>query len=244
MNKAFLNWSSGKDATMALVESETNSDLSIEKLVTTYNSDFNRVSMHGLDVALLEQQAEALGLPLMKVALSGTTPMDEYNRIIARAHDALKNAGFTHSVFGDIFLEDLKNYREEQTEKAGLKCRFPLWKRNTQDLIDRFISQGYKALAVCIDAQKLDKSFCGREIDRDFIKDLPAGVDPCGENGEFHTFVYDGPRFSKPVSFDKKEIVMRDYSPENDDDDHCFKDDIQDWSYKFYYRELTPKSQS
>jgi len=237
MNKAFLNWSSGKDALMALLEVEEKNDLSVETLLTTYNSDSDRVSMHGLSLELLEKQTEALGLPLKKIALSGTTPMQEYNEIMQKATSELKEQGFTHSIFGDIFLEDLKAYREEEAQKAGMEVVFPLWQKNTKNLIKNFIELGYKAVVVCIDAQKLNSSFCGREIDFDFLNDLPQNVDPCGENGEFHTFVYDGPRFSNPVQFKKGEQVLRDFSPSTSEGDSCFTDE-KDWSQKFYYQEL------
>ena len=204
MKQAYFNWSSGKDSAFALYKILEQQEYTITKLVTTLNSDVDRVSMHGLREELL-------------VA-----------------------AGNTHSIFGDIFLEDLKAYREEQLEKAGLKAVFPLWKRNTLELIHSFIDHGFKAITVCVNAKHLDKSFVGRLIDKQFIDDLPEDVDPCGENGEFHTFVYDGPIFKTPIDFSIGEKVLRGYEPSESDDDNCFSDDQKSWDTKFWFCDLIP----
>jgi len=236
MNKAYINWSSGKDAMLALHKLKAKPDFSIEKLVTTVNTDFKRVSMHGLSVELLQRQAKALQIPLHQILLSGNVSMETYNAEMKKHTQVLKNEGFTHAVFGDIFLEDLKAYREKELKTIDLQPVFPLWKKDTNKLISEFIELGYKAIVVCVNAKYLDKSFCGRIINHQFLKDLPSTVDPCGEHGEFHTFVFDGPLFNNPISFDLGEKVLRDYTPSDSKD--CFKDENASWDYKFWYQDL------
>ncbi|MUP45465.1 diphthine--ammonia ligase [Gramella sp. BOM4] len=238
MNKAYLNWSSGKDSALSLYYIKKQQDFSIEKLFTTINKDAKRVSMHGVRKDLLLQQAEKLDLPILISELPSETGMEEYNRKMKQATDSLKNEGFTHSIFGDIFLEDLKEYREDQLKLVGLEAVFPLWKRDTKELITEFVNLGFKAVVVCTNSKYLDDSFCGRIIDEQFINDLPENVDPCGENGEFHSFVFDGPIFSGPVLFEIGEKVHRTYSPSKDDDD-CFQDD-QSWDTAFCFCDLIP----
>jgi uncharacterized protein (TIGR00290 family) len=240
MFKTYLNWSSGKDAALALYLLQNNKEYTIEKLVTTVNSEVDRVSMHGLRKDLLIQQAQSLEIPLQLIELDGTVSMEEYNSVMKKSVSQLVVEGFTHSVFGDIFLEDLKKYREEQLETVGITAVFPLWKKDTKELILEFIKLGFKAITVCINAKVLDKSFCGREIDLEFIESLPANVDPCGENGEFHTFVYDGPNFKEPVKFEVGEIIERTYTASKSDKD-CFKDKPQSWDTAFWYCDLIPK---
>lgn len=236
MYKAYLNWSSGKDAMLALHQLQHSTEISVEKLVTTVNTDFNRVSMHGLPISLLEKQAESLQLPLCQIPLRGNVSMQVYDKTMQKHVSQLKAEGFTHSVFGDIFLEDLKKYREEQLKRQTVKPLFPLWKKNTKTLLKEFIDLGYKAIVVCTNTNELDESFCGRIIDHNFLNDLPNNVDPCGENGEFHTFVYDGPLFSFPIEFEIGKKVLRDYSPSDDKDD-CHQEP-QSWDYKFWYLDL------
>jgi len=238
MNKAYLNWSSGKDAMLALHRLQSSQEFAIEKLVTTVNSDFNRVSMHGLSVSLLEKQAEVLQLPLHQIPLSGDVSMQVYNQTMQKHVSQLKEEGFTHTVFGDIFLENLKTYRESELEKIGVTPIFPLWKKDTKSLVEEFINLGYKAIVVCVNANYLDESFCGRIVDTDFLKALPENVDPCGENGEFHTFVFDGPLFSFPIKFEIGEKVLRDYTPSTKDDCH---QEPQSWDHKFWYVDLKLK---
>ena len=240
MKKAFLNWSSGKDAAYALYLLQQEHEYKIESLVTTINSQIDRVSMHGIRTQLLEQQSESIGISLKKIFLKGNVSMTEYNRIMEKETSEIKNEGISYSVFGDIFLEDLREYREQQLQKAGLKAVFPLWKMNTGKLMEDFIAAGFKAITVSVNAGLLDKSFCGREIDAQFLKDLPAGVDPAGENGEFHSFVFDGPIFSKPITFKKGEIVERFFEPVRDQNDNCFKEETAGWDTRFYYCDLLP----
>ena len=155
--------------------------------------------------------------------------MDEYNFTMTDQVEKLKAKGFTHAAFGDIFLEDLRFYREKQLAPFGIECVFPLWKKNTDVLIKEFIDSGFKAITVCVQGDKLGKEFVGREIDHSFVRDLPAGVDPCGENGEFHTFCYDGPIFKEAVPFSKGKKVLRSYPAPNNDTE-----------LSFWYQDLIP----
>ena len=241
MNRAYLNWSSGKDAALSLYYAGKQDNYKIEKLLTTINKDVDRVTMHGVRTELLFKQAECIGLPLQISELSSETSMEEYYLKMKEATDSLINNGFTHSVFGDIFLEDLKEYREDQLTKVGLKPVFPLWKIDTKKLISEFIALGFKAIIVCTNAKYLDDSFCGRLIDQDFLNDLPENVDPCGENGEFHTFVFDGPIFSSPVEFEIGEKVNKSYQPAKNKDDNCFQDEEKSWDTEFCFCDLIAK---
>ena len=240
MRKTYINCSSGKDAALSLYLLQNVKDYKIEKLVTTINSEVDRVSMHGLRKELLLQQVESIGIPLKLIELSGTVSMEEYNSVMTAAVTQLKSEGYTHSIFGDIFLEDLRKYRKDQLNEIRIESVFPLWKKNTKELILEFIDLGFKAITVCVNAKVLDKSFCGREVDLEFIKSLPTNVDPCGEQGEFHTFVYDGPNFKDPVKFDIGEIIERKYTASRKDKD-CFKDKPQSWDTAFWYCVLIPK---
>ncbi len=242
MKQAYFNWSSGKDSALALYQMLQQSEYKITRLVTTVNADVNRVSMHGLREELLNLQAEALGFPLEKISLSGNVSMSEYSRILGDAARRLKDAGNTHAVFGDIFLEDLRKYREDQLRSVGLQAVFPLWRQDTTELIHQFIDLGFQAITVCVNAKVLDESFAGRVIDKQFIADLPEGIDPCGENGEFHTFVFDGPIFKNPVGFRVGEKVLRNYAPTENKDDNCFSDDEKSWDTGFWFCDLVPGS--
>lgn len=224
--KAFLNWSGGKDSALCLYKARQEG-INIEALVTTVNSTTNRISMHGVQRSLLEQQAAALQLPLYTVELPEMPGMQQYEQTIHQTNQLLKAKGFTHAVSGDLFLEDLKAYREELYAKDEIECLFPLWKMDTKDVIQTFLSSTFKAIIVCVNNSFLDKSFCGRLLDESFIHDLPSSVDICGENGEYHSFVFDGPMFSKPVVFQKGEMVFKEYAApllrqaQNDNND-CF----------------------
>lgn len=236
-----MNWSSGKDSALALYHTQQDKSFRVEKLLTTINADVDRVTMHGVRKELLLQQAEEIGLPMMISELGAETSMEDYNRKMQEATDSLKNEGFTHSIFGDIFLEDLKSYREEQLKSIGLKAVFPLWKRDTRELLTEFVELGFKAIVVCTNSKYLDDSFCGRIIDKNFMTSLPDTVDPCGENGEFHTFVFDGPIFKDPVKFKIGEKVNRSYKPAENDDDNCFQDsDDSSWDTEFCFCDLIP----
>ncbi|NAS30221.1 diphthine--ammonia ligase [Flavobacteriaceae bacterium R38] len=237
MKNAYFNWSSGKDSALALHQILQQKEYNITKLVTTVNTAHNRVSMHGLRNELLELQAEYIGLPLHKIKLAGNVSMSDYDKIMKAEMNQLISQN-EYSIFGDIFLEDLKKYREERLSEVGLKAVFPLWKKDTKVLIKEFLTLGFKAITVCVNAQLLDKSFVGRVIDTDFINELPENVDPCGENGEFHTFVYDGPIFNQPIPFKIGEKVHRTYEPLEKENDNCFSDDSLKWDTGFWYCDL------
>ncbi|WP_308005190.1 diphthine--ammonia ligase [uncultured Chryseobacterium sp.] len=221
--KAIFNWSSGKDSALALYKILKEEKFEVTSLLTSINKEFQRISMHGVQVSLLEKQAESLGFPLIKMELPKEPTMKEYRELMSKTMNDLKSQGITHSIFGDIFLEDLKKYREDQLRSIGMEGVFPLWKINTTDLIREFLDLGFKTIVTCVNETYLDKSFAGRIIDEDFIKDLPENVDVCGENGEFHTFTFNGPIFKNPVEFEIGEIVKKTYpkpkSDENSEDD-------------------------
>jgi uncharacterized protein (TIGR00290 family) len=221
-DKSYFNWSGGKDSSLALYHILKDKNYSVDKLVTNVNKLYRRVSMHGVREELLEQQAASMGIPLQKFVLPDQPTMEEYERGMMILLDQLHREKFTHSIFGDIFLEDLRVYRESQLAKVNISAIFPLWKKNTTELIHEFIDLGFKTIVVCVKAELLDKSFVGRIIDKRFLKDLPPNVDPCGENGEFHTFVFDGPIFTSPVDFKVGDKVFREYKAPTDNKDQCF----------------------
>ena len=237
--QSFFNWSGGKDSALALYQILRDKNYSVQKLLTNLNGQNRRVSMHGVREELLEQQASAIGIPLQTICLPDMPSMKEYEAKMLEVMTQLRIEKFTHAIFGDIFLEDLKNYREKQLETVGMKAEFPLWKRNTKELIHKFIELGFKTIVVCVNDQFLDKSFCGRIINEDFINDLPANVDACGENGEFHTFVFDGPLFTQPVDLIKGEIVYKTYpAPKTLNDKE--NQPAGDLEYGFYFCDLLP----
>ena len=241
-HKAYFNWSGGKDSALAIYHALQNPDYSIEKLITSVNSTYDRVSMHGVRSMLVEQQANALNLPLEKLWMADQPTMTEYNEAMARLTGQLKENGFTHAVFGDIFLEDLRKYREDRLAEQGITAYFPLWKRDTTELIHEFIDLGFKTITVCVKAALMDESFAGRIIDKDFLKDLPANVDPCGENGEFHSFVFDGPIFTKPIPFLIGEKVFKQYQAPKTKNDSCsFNDQPASPDMGFWFCDLLPK---
>ncbi|WP_044403915.1 diphthine--ammonia ligase [Lacinutrix sp. Hel_I_90] len=220
-NKTYFNWSSGKDSALALYYLLQDSNYTIGKLVTSVNTHFNRVSMHGLPLNLLKAQTNAIGIPLQTIGLPEQPSMEDYETIMTKVVSTLKAEGFTHSVFGDIFLEDLKRYRENNLAKFQIKTIFPLWKKDTRDLINEFLDLGFKAVIVCANAQYFSEDFVGQTITKELIENLPKEVDVCGENGEFHTFCYDGPIFKRPVSFAIGEKVYREYNSPKTDDAIC-----------------------
>ncbi len=210
-NQSLFNWSGGKDSALALYHTLKNPDFEVSHLMTSVNSEADRISMHGVRRSMLEAQVAAIGLPLSLLSLPGEISMEDYDALMRKQMTRFIDQGITHSVFGDIFLEDLKQYREQRLAEVGLKGYFPLWKRDTRALIQEFLELGFRTLVVSVDGSKLDKSFAGRELDEAFLKDLPENVDPCGENGEFHTFVFEGPIFKSPVTFKKGEVVGKEY---------------------------------
>ncbi|WP_294236432.1 diphthine--ammonia ligase [Chryseobacterium sp. sg2396] len=233
--KAVFNWSSGKDSALALYKILQEEKFEITSLLTSINKEFQRISMHGVHVSLLEKQAESLGFPLIKLELPKEPSMEEYRNIMESTMNDFKQQGVTHSVFGDIFLEDLRKYREDQLAAAGIQGVFPLWKKDTKNLIEEFMDLGFKTIVTCINETYLDKSFAGRVIDKQFIEDLPENVDPCGENGEFHTFTFDGPIFKDPIGFEVGEIVKKTYpKPKSGSDE-------ENGEYVFWFCDLKAK---
>ena len=237
MINAYMNWSGGKDSSLALWEVLQQRKYDVRCLLTSVNSVHNRISMHGVRRELLEAQARALGIPLTTIELPEQPGMSEYEAQMMKAIDTIKAGNTRHSIFGDIFLEDLRTYREEKLKTAGIECVFPLWKVDTGVLMRRFLDAGFKAVIVCINEKFLDKSFCGRIIDESFCNDLPPGVDICGENGEFHSFVFDGPIYKTPIPYEKGEIVYRHYAAPANAADNCTAMDKPS-PYGFYFCDL------
>jgi uncharacterized protein (TIGR00290 family) len=210
VEKVLFTWSGGKDSALALYEIQKSHDYEISALLTTVTGDYDRISMHGVRCILLEQQAESLGIPLEKVYITKNASDDEYETKMRDKLMDYKNRGVLSVVFGDIFLEDLRKYREENLSKVEMKGIFPIWKKNTAELAHTFIDLGFKAVITCVDSKVLDKGFVGGNFDKQFLSELPSAVDPCGENGEFHSFVYDGPIFRQKILYKKGDIVLRD----------------------------------
>jgi uncharacterized protein (TIGR00290 family) len=205
-----VSWSGGKDSCLALRELQRTPDVRVEALVSTVTRDFDRVSMHGVRRVLVERQAAVLGLPLHQVLISKGASNDEYETEMGKAFATFHARGVECIAFGDLFLEDIRAYRQRLLARHHMIGRYPIWGRDTGSLIREFVDAGFKTAVVCVDPAKLDPSFAGRVIDEQFLLDLPANVDPCGENGEFHTFVFDGPMFREPVKFSFGETVCRD----------------------------------
>jgi uncharacterized protein (TIGR00290 family) len=208
--KVIFTWSGGKDSVLALYELQIIYDYEVVSLLTTLTEDYNRISMHGVRSILLERQANSLGVPIEKIYISKNSSNEDYEVKMREVLQKHLTAGVSSVVFGDIFLEDVKKYREDNLSKIGMKGIFPIWKRDTTELAHRFIDLGFKAVITCVDSNVLDKIFIGRLFDEQFLSELPATIDPCGENGEFHSFVYDGPIFKKRVLYTKGEVVLRD----------------------------------
>ena len=220
--KIIVSWSGGKDSALALYEIRKIKSYEIVTLLTTITEPYDRISMHGIRRILLEQQAESLGIPLEKVFISKNTSDEEYESKMQKVLTKYVDSGVSLVVFGDVFLEDLKRYREKNLSKIGMKGIFPIWKRNTTELAHTFIKLGFKATITCIDSKVLDKRLVGRDFNKQFLSELPSFVDPCGENGEFHSFVYEGPILQKKISYITGDIVLR--------------------NKRFYYFDLIPVS--
>ncbi len=205
----WMCWSGGKDSAMALRAVLQDPSLRVEALLTTVADD--RISMHGVRRELLEAQAESIGLPLEIVRIPKPCSNDAYEAAMASAMERAKARGVSRMVFGDLFLEDIRNYRDQNLARASMSGIYPLWKRDTRKLAHECMDSGFKAILVCVDPDQLDPDyFCGREFDWPLLADLPVMADPCGERGEFHTFVYDGPIFKRPIPIRRGEVVERD----------------------------------
>jgi len=207
--KAWIAWSSGKDSAWSLHVARQKKEVDIVGMLTTVTGDYDRVSMHAVRTALLDAQAEAVGLPLYRVTIPAKCTNEIYESKMAEAMDAAKAAGVTHMVFGDLFLEEIRNYRVANLAKVGMSANFPLWRSDTRALAREMISAGLKAYLTCIDPRKMPRDLAGHAFDDDLLGRLPSGVDPCGENGEFHTFVYGGPMFRKEIPVKIGDTVER-----------------------------------
>lgn len=206
--KAIICWSGGKDSSLALYKVLNEGKYDIVALLTTLNENHRRISMHGIREELLDAQAESIGIPCEKVWVKEGTN-EEYEQRMGEKMQQFKDQGITHVIFGDIFLEDLRAYRENNLNKIGLKAVFPLWKNDTNKLVKEFLDVGFKTITCCISTKYLDENAVGVNINHEFIQNLPDNVDPCGENGEFHTFCYAGPIFKKDVHIEKGEKVFK-----------------------------------
>jgi uncharacterized protein (TIGR00290 family) len=203
-------WSGGKDSAMALHTLLQQKQFEVVALLTTVTEGYDRIAMHGVRRELLWRQAESLRLPLHEVCIPPQCVNPVYEARMEEALRLFHNQGVRKVAFGDIFLEDLRAYREKNLARIGMTAIFPLWKRNTRELIGYFHEQRFRAIAACVDPTNLDPSFAGRELDESFFRNLPPHTDPCGENGEFHTFVFDGPIFQSPIAVRTGEVVNRD----------------------------------
>ncbi|HTX02790.1 MAG TPA: hypothetical protein VMD07_03840 [Candidatus Acidoferrales bacterium] len=208
--KAYVSWSSGKDSAFALLEARRSGAVDLVGILTTITETYDRVAMHGVRNSLLDRQIAALGLPCIKIPIPNACTNEIYDARMAAAIAQIQSEDVEHIVFGDLFLEDIRAYREERLAKAGMHGVFPLWKRDTQALAEEMIESGLVAHLVCVDPNKVDRRLAGRKFDRELLDGLPAGVDPCGENGEFHTVVSAGPMFAAPIPIEVGEVVERD----------------------------------
>jgi uncharacterized protein (TIGR00290 family) len=208
--KAFISWSSGKDSAFALCEARRLGLADVVGVLTTVNEVYDRVAMHGVRDSVLDRQIEELGLPVIKVPIPSPCPNDVYEARMAEATARIKSQGVRHVIFGDLFLEDIRAYRDQKLSAAGMETIYPLWQRDTRILADEMIASGLVAHIVCLDPRRIDRTFAGRCFNRDLLRELPPGVDPCGENGEFHTVVSAGPMFKAAIPVTIGETVERD----------------------------------
>jgi uncharacterized protein (TIGR00290 family) len=228
--KVVMNWSSGKDAALAYHTLLKQGIYRVTHLLTTLSEEHERVFMHGVREKLLDMQAERMKLPLLKVKLPASPDDTLYKQAMQKALSGLKNEGVSLAAYGDIFLEDLKVYREQQLAQAGIMGLFPLWKTDTRELVRLVEQAGIEAIIVCVNEKYLGKEFLGKKINAAFLEGLPASVDPCGENGEFHTFVYNAPFFSASIPVVTGEIVHKTYSPSDTDG--------KGWDTGFYFLDV------
>jgi uncharacterized protein (TIGR00290 family) len=207
--RVLVSWGGGKDSALALHELKRKDELEVSAILTTVSEEYDRISMHGVRRALLECQAESLGLPLEIVYIPKDASNEAYEKRMKKVLEEYLEKGISSVVFGDIFLEDVREHREKNLSRIGMNAIFPLWKCDTAELARRFIDLDFRAITTCIDSKALTKEFVGIEFDKRFLSELPSNVDPCGENGEFHTFVYDGPVFEKTIAFELGDVVLR-----------------------------------
>ncbi|OON69597.1 adenine nucleotide alpha hydrolase [Hymenobacter sp. CRA2] len=243
--QAVMSWSGGKDSALCLYHALRDPQLRPTHLLTTLNEHHRRVAMHGVRAELLEAQAQRIGLPLMPIWLPEMPSMDVYEQRMSTVLSKLGRQGVGTAIFGDLHLADLRVYREQQLARIGWQAAFPIWHKPATEVLAEFLALGFKAIIVCVNEQHLDASFCGRELDRDFLRDLPPGVDPCGENGEYHSFVYDAPYFSRPIAVQRGEKVRRTYQPTaapdaEDATADCCRAEPDPFSAAFWYCDLLP----
>lgn len=210
MKKTLISWSSGKDSAWALHLLRDDPSISVVGLLTTINERSGRIAMHAVRESLLDAQSKTLGLPVVKVYLPDPCSNADYERAMKIAMGDARASGVEAIAFGDLFLEDIRRYREEKLAPTGIEPVFPLWGLSTRDLARQMISKGLRAIVTAVDPKQLDPAFVGRVFDSAFLEDLPEGVDPCGENGEFHTFVYAGPMLPRPLAVETRGRVERD----------------------------------
>jgi len=235
--RSIFNWSGGKDSALALYHCLQNPDIDIKYLVTTINDSVDRISMHGVRTELLIKQAESIGIPLYQIRLPEMPGMEAYDNIMRQHLTHFKNEGITHSIFGDIFLEDLKKYRDDRLSEIGMTGIYPLWKRDTRELIDEFLELGFGTVIAC--TQERLERVVGKEISHELIESLPADVDVCGENGEFHTFAFKGPIFSEEIKYKTGVKVFKEYKAPQDANDTCVSDPNKKLA-GFWYCDLLP----
>lgn len=207
--KVLFSWSGGKDSALALHTLQQCGDYEVAALLTTVTRDFDRICMHGVRRSLLEQQAESLGFALEKIYISENASNKEYESVMRKVLAKYQSAGVTSVVFGDVFLEELREYREEKLSTIGMKGLFPIWKKDTAELACTFINLGFRGVITSADSHLLDSILVGRDFDEQFLSMLPFAVDPCGENGEFHSFVHDGPVFQHPIVHTPGQVILR-----------------------------------
>lgn len=236
MKSCIFNWSGGKDSSLALYHCLQNPEIDIKYLVTTINDAADRISMHGVRTELLIKQAESIGIPLYQIRLPEMPGMAEYDETMRFHLTKFREEGITHSIFGDIFLEDLKAYRDARLAEIGMTGIYPLWKRGTHEIIDEFIHLGFGTVIACTQAHL--GHLAGQEINRDLIASLPPGVDVCGENGEFHTFAFKGPIFSKSIAYKTGKKVFKEYKSPKNTADSCTSTSQQ--TDGFWYCDLLP----
>ncbi len=211
MRRAVLSWSGGKDSSLCMHEIRQSGQFDIVGLLTTVTGDYDRISMHGVRTDLLLKQSLSLRLPLNEVVIPKQASNEIYEEKMSEALTKLKKQdGVSDVIFGDLFLQDIRKYRERFLDELDMTCVFPIWGKNTKELANYFIDSGFRAIICCVDPKRLGEEYCGREFDRSFLSNIPKTVDPCGENGEFHTFVYDGPIFRERIDVRVGEVVNRD----------------------------------
>jgi uncharacterized protein (TIGR00290 family) len=230
-NKIVMNWSSGKDAALAYLSLLADPSCTVTHLLTTLNEEYDRIFMHGIREQLLDKQAERMNIPLTKVKLPASPDDTLYKHAMLNALTTLKSEGVTAAAYGDIYLEDLKTYREQQLAQIGFEAVFPLWKKDTTELVRQVEEAGIEAIIVCVNAKSLGKELLGRKISAELLAAFPSDVDPCGENGEYHTFVYNAPFFGSPIPIVTGDIVHKTYKG---------SDDNNSWDTGFYFLDVHP----